>query len=70
VQVFQEETNLFALYVHGTHVAGYRRKDNRFARILIARVSFDYHTIQQPFSIELAQTSARINIARPCAISS
>ena len=59
VQVFQEETNLFALYVHGTHVAGIAVKDNPFARILIARVSFDYHTIQQPFSIELAQTAAR-----------
>jgi len=42
------------LYMHGTHVAGIAAKDNPFARVLVARISFDYHPTPQAMTIETA----------------
>ncbi|MEN8008593.1 MAG: S8 family serine peptidase [Candidatus Krumholzibacteriota bacterium] len=46
------------LYMHGTHVAGIATQDNPFARILVARISFDYHTTPQAMTVEAARAHA------------
>jgi len=46
------------LYMHGTHVAGIAAEDNPFARILVARISFDYHPQPQAMTVETANRHA------------
>jgi subtilisin family serine protease len=55
---FIEDLGLCALYAHGTHVAGIAVNGNPFARLLVARITFDYHQIPQPMTIEIAQRHA------------
>jgi subtilisin family serine protease len=45
VKSFLEDLMLFGNYAHGTHVAGIAVEGNPFARILPARLTFDYHLI-------------------------
>jgi hypothetical protein len=47
-----------ALYMHGTHVAGIAVEGNPFARILTARISFDYHAQPAPILLEAAKQHA------------
>ncbi len=47
------------LYSHGTHVAGIASAGNPFARLLIARITFDYHNIPQALTVETAKRLAR-----------
>lgn len=42
------------LYMHGTHVGGIAARDNPFARLLVARIAFDYHPTPQAMTIETA----------------
>ncbi len=42
------------LYMHGTHVAGISSRNNDFARILVARITFDYHQTPVPMTVEKA----------------
>jgi subtilisin family serine protease len=42
------------LYMHGTHVSGIAARDNPFARLLVARIAFDYHPTPQAMTIETA----------------
>ncbi len=46
------------LYSHGTHVAGISIEGNPFARILIARITFDYHSTPQAMTVETANRLA------------
>jgi len=46
------------LYMHGTHVAGIASAGNAFARILVARITFDYHNTPQAMTVETAQCLA------------
>ena len=46
------------LYMHGTHVGGIAAKDNPFARLLVARISFDYHPTPQAMTVETAKRLA------------
>lgn len=55
VKPFLEDLGLFGNYIHGTHVAGIASAGNPFARILIARITFDYHLIPEKPTIEQAQ---------------
>ncbi|MGD9546048.1 MAG: S8 family serine peptidase [Candidatus Krumholzibacteriia bacterium] len=46
------------LYSHGTHVAGIATAGNPFAKILIARITFDYHNTPQAMTVETARRLA------------
>jgi subtilisin family serine protease len=46
------------LYMHGTHVAGIAVRDNPYARVLVARIAFDYHVTPQAMTMEIAQAHA------------
>jgi subtilisin family serine protease len=48
-----------SLYAHGTHVAGIAAAGNPFARLLCARISFDYHPAPAPILLEAARAHAR-----------
>jgi len=55
VQSFLEDLGLFGNYIHGTHVAGIASNGNPFARLLIARITFDYHLIPEKPTVEQAR---------------
>jgi subtilisin family serine protease len=46
------------LYMHGTHVAGIASAGNPFARLLVARIAFDYHPTPQAMTVEIAKRHA------------
>ncbi len=46
------------LFSHGTHVAGISIEGNSFAKILIARITFDYHTTPKAMTVETARRLA------------
>lgn len=58
VNDFIEELAFAALHMHGTHVAGIAVEDNPFARIMVARLSFDYHNPPKPLTLETAKQTA------------
>ena len=58
VNDFLEELQFAALYMHGTHVAGIAVDGNPFARMMVARLSFDYHNPPKPLTIETAKRLA------------
>lgn len=58
VKPFLEDLGLFGDYIHGTHVAGIASEGNPFARILIARITFDYHLIPEKPTVEQAGKDA------------
>jgi subtilisin family serine protease len=55
VNDFLEGLSFAALHMHGTHVAGIAVEDNPFARIMVARLSFDYHNPPAPLTVEIAK---------------
>lgn len=55
VKAFREDLGLFGNYIHGTHVAGIATEGNPFARILIARLTFDYHLIPEKPTVAQAR---------------
>jgi hypothetical protein len=55
-----EEVVEFALYIHGTYTAGLVVESNPYARILVARLTDDYHMIPGPETIEKAKKRAKM----------
>jgi subtilisin family serine protease len=55
VKGFMESLGFYGLYAHGTHVAGISSAGNAYAKLLCARISFDYHTPPQPMTHEIAK---------------
>jgi subtilisin family serine protease len=54
VKKFEEDIELFANYIHGTHVAGIASKGNPAAQLLVGRLTFDYHIIPEKPTVEQA----------------
>lgn len=48
VPAFFEQLSLFGNYVHGTHVSGIAVRGNPAARLVVARLTFDYRNIPVP----------------------
>ncbi len=59
VNGFIEDLSLCGSYSHGTHVAGLAIEGNPLAKVLIARITFDYHMIPKPVTIEIARRHAQ-----------
>jgi hypothetical protein len=50
-----ENIGMYGNYCHGTHVSGIAAHGNPFARLLAARITFDYHMIPELPTEELAR---------------
>lgn len=59
VQGFIEDLGLAGNYAHGTHVAGLMAAGDPFARLLIARLSYDHHVKPVARTIAWGQRDAR-----------
>jgi subtilisin family serine protease len=55
VKAFMEDLDLFGNFMHGTHVAGIASKGNPAAKLLIGRITFDYHVIPEKPTVEQAR---------------
>lgn len=55
---FMESLGFAGLHAHGTHVAGIALAGNPAAQALVARISFDYHTIPKALTRETARAHA------------
>lgn len=51
-------------FAHGTHVAGIATAGNPFARLVIGRITFDYHLIPETPTIAQAKKDAAASIAQ------
>jgi subtilisin family serine protease len=59
VRPFIEQISEFSNYMHGTHVAGIAMDGNPYARLAVARITFDYKLIPDPCPTrELSERSA------------
>jgi subtilisin family serine protease len=58
VPAFIERLELFAIYAHGTHVAGIASRGNPAVRLAVGRITFDWHNVPLPPTEELAKLSA------------
>ncbi len=55
-----EELSLASIWMHGTHVAGITVAGNPYARLVVARIEFDWHLLPDPCpSREIADRDAK-----------
>lgn len=57
---FQEELSFYIRYSHGTHVAGIVIDGNPTAKILVARMAWEYQLQNRPYTTEKAQFVAQM----------
>lgn len=55
---FIEQLEFFAIYSHGTHVAGIASRGNPAIRLAVGRITFDWHNVPLPPSEELSRRAA------------
>ncbi len=55
VKPFLQDLELFGNYIHGTHVAGIASEGDPAARLLVARITFDYHLIPEKPTVAQAR---------------
>lgn len=53
-----EDLSLFGNWAHGTHVTGIALAGNPFARLVVGRITFDYHMIPEKPTVEQARKDA------------
>lgn len=58
VPAFLEQLEFFAIYSHGTHVAGIAARGNPAIRLAVGRITFDWHNVPLAPSEELSKRSA------------
>ena len=58
VAPFFENVELASVYSHGTHVAGIALRGNPAARLVVARLTFDWHQIPAPPSVAVERRAA------------
>ena len=63
VPAFLQDLQLYENYAHGTHVSGIAVRGNPAARIVVGRITFDYHNVPVPPSEELSRRSVADDFA-------
>jgi subtilisin family serine protease len=63
VPAFLEQLEFFAIYSHGTHVAGIAARGNPAIRLAVARITFDWHNVPLAPSEELSRRAAEDDVA-------
>ncbi len=58
VPVFLENLELYANYIHGTHVAGIAARGDPAVRLALGRITFDWHNVPLKPTEELVQRNA------------
>jgi subtilisin family serine protease len=58
IQAFLESLNLYSGYAHGTHVSGIAIEGNPFARLLVARMTYNHTQMPRKPTIEEAHKDA------------
>lgn len=58
VPAFLEQLEFFAIYSHGTHVAGIAARGNPAIRLAVGRLTFDWHNVPLAPSEELSKRAA------------
>ena len=58
IKPYLEQLDLFGNFAHGTHVAGIAVAGNPAARIVVGRITFDYHLIPEVPTLEQARKDA------------
>lgn len=58
-----ENIGKYGNYCHGTHVAGIASHGNAYARLLAARITFDYHMMPEKPTVKLANKEAKSEMA-------
>jgi len=58
-----EDLSLIGNWSHGTHVTGIAVAGNPFARVVVGRITFDYHMIPEKPTVEQARKDAAASLA-------
>jgi len=58
VKPFIESISRYSIYVHGTHVGGIAVNGNPAAKLLVARMTYDYHMLPELPTVEQARRDA------------
>ncbi|HEX4038375.1 MAG TPA: S8 family serine peptidase [Acidobacteriaceae bacterium] len=56
---YLEKLELFAIYSHGTHVAGIAAAGNPAIRLAVGRITLDWHNVPLAPSVELSERAAK-----------
>ncbi len=60
---FLQNLELYANYAHGTHVSGIAVRGNPAARIVVGRITFDYHNVPVPPSEAISRRDVADDVA-------